>query len=80
LIVQHAGISIAALDRQGGHVALTKTGVLIGALITGVLASHTADAQLITSADGLTVYDNRLHVVWLSNANLAGTPEGAQFN
>ena len=48
-----------------------RTGVLIGALMTGVLASHTADAQLITSADGLTVYDNHLHVVWL--ATCAGT-------
>jgi hypothetical protein len=59
-------MSTAALDRQGGHVALMRSGVLIGALMTGVLASHTADAQLITSADGLTVYDNHLHVVWLA--------------
>jgi hypothetical protein len=60
-------------------VKLAKTGLFISVLSSGVFAAPPASAQLIPSADGLTVYDNHLHVVWLANANLAGTPEGASF-
>ena len=35
-----------------------------------------ARADLVPSADGLTVYDTALHVTWLANANLAGTQAG----
>ena len=48
-------------------------------LMASVAAAPEADAQLIPSPDGMTVYDAHLHVTWLANANLAGTPEGAQF-
>jgi len=37
------------------------------------LAAAPADAALIPSADGLTVYDTTLRVTWLANANLAAT-------
>jgi|CZKZ01.1.fsa_nt_gi hypothetical protein len=38
-----------------------------------------ASAQLIPSADGLTVYDAHLQARWLANANLAGTADGASL-
>jgi hypothetical protein len=38
---------------------------------SGVLSVSSADAELIPSADGLTVYDTVLQVRWLANANLA---------
>jgi hypothetical protein len=56
-----------------------KTALLIVVLSAEVLAARPAAAQLIPSADGLTVYDTHLRVVWLANANLAGTPDGATF-
>ncbi len=44
----------------------------------GVAVSPNADAALTPSADGMTVYDDVMHVTWLAQANLAGTP-GGQF-
>jgi hypothetical protein len=41
----------------------------------GITVPH-ADAQLIPSPDGLTIYDAVLKVNWLANANLAGTAAG----
>jgi len=38
-----------------------------------------ASAQLIPSADGLTVYDAHLQARWLANANLAGTADGVSI-
>ena len=44
-------------------------------LCAGILvaASGPAQAALISSADGKTVYDTDLDITWLSNANLAAT-------
>lgn len=44
-------------------------------LCTGILvaASGPAQAALIASADGQTVYDTDRNITWLSNANLAAT-------
>jgi hypothetical protein len=55
---------------------LTRTAALLLALTSSVAAVPTADAELIPSADGLTVHDTVLHVTWLTNANLAGTAAG----
>ena len=44
----------------------------------GMAVSPNADAALTPSADGMTVYDDVMHVTWLANANLAGAP-GGQF-
>jgi len=41
-----------------------------------VTALPEADAELIASADGLTVHDTVLHVTWLANANLAASVAG----
>ena len=57
----------------------TTTAVLLSGVILTVCAAGSAEAQLIPSADGLTVYDTHLHVVWLANANFANAPEAAQF-
>ncbi len=46
------------------------------AVATCCLFAGSIHAELIPSADGLTVYDTILHVTWLANANLAGTPAG----
>jgi hypothetical protein len=53
----------------------TYAGLLL-ALACSMAPLSTADAQLIPSADGLTVHDIALHVTWLANANLAGTATG----
>ena len=55
-----------------------KSVKLSAVLFVIVLAGSagTASAKLIPSADRLTVYDTYLHVRWLADANLAGTPEG----
>lgn len=53
-----------------------KNATLLLALASSVLMLPAADAALVPSADGLTVYDTVLHVTWLANANLAGTPAG----
>ena len=42
----------------------------------GIFVPSKADAALTPSADGMTVYDDVMHVTWLANANLAGTPDG----
>lgn len=53
----------------------TYAGLLL-ALACSMVPLAIADAQLIPSADGLTVHDTSLHVTWLANANLAGTTAG----
>jgi len=45
-------------------------------LALALVAAPAAHAELIPSPDGQTVYDTSLHVTWLANANLAGTPDG----
>ncbi len=50
---------------------LTRAAVLLSVLSPGVLAVPKADAELIPSADGQTVYDTTLQVRWLADANLA---------
>jgi hypothetical protein len=52
-------------------------GLLLGLLST-LLAAPRAEAKLIPSPDGQTIYDTALQANWLANANLAGTP-GGQF-
>jgi hypothetical protein len=49
--------------------------VLSLAIASGLSPRH-ADAQLVPSPDGLTVYDAILEVNWLANANFAGTAAG----
>lgn len=44
-------------------------------LLAGI--ATTAEAELIPSADGKTVFDTRLQVNWLRNSNLAGPPDWA---
>lgn len=39
----------------------------------GLISASSANAGLVASADGQTVYDSDLHVTWLANANLAAT-------
>jgi hypothetical protein len=46
---------------------------LVLALNAGFLSVPSADAQLITSPDGESVYDSTLNVFWLANANLAAS-------
>lgn len=46
------------------------------ALLAAIQSCVAAEAALIPSADGLTVHDTTLHVTWLANANLPGTPAG----
>src|SRR5450759_1011298 len=55
---------------------LTRIAILLFVLISGLLAVPNADAILIPSQDGQTVYDSVLKVNWLANANLAATPGG----
>lgn len=55
---------------------LTAIAVLSFALSSSVLAVPNADAELIPSADRLTVYDTVLKVNWLANANLAARATG----
>ena len=50
---------------------LTRAAVLLSVLSPGVLAVPKADAELVPSADGQTVYDTILQVRWLADANLA---------
>ena len=59
----------------------TRIAVLLSVLISSLLAVPNADATLIPSPDGMTVYDTVLRVNWLANANLAGRPDTpeAQF-
>ena len=47
----------------------TYAGLLL-ALACSMAPLAIADAELIPSADGLTVHDTALHVTWLANANL----------
>jgi hypothetical protein len=49
---------------------------LLLSLAASSAAAPKAWAELIPSADGLTVHDTVLHVTWLANANLAGTAAG----
>lgn len=43
------------------------------ALCIGLIFASGANAALIASANGQTVYDTDLNITWLSNANLAAT-------
>jgi hypothetical protein len=52
---------------------ITRIAVLLFALSFSLLAVPNAQAELIPSADGLTVYDTLLKVRWLADANLAAT-------
>ncbi len=54
----------------------TRIAVLLFVLTSSLLAASNADATLIPSPDGTTVYDSVLKVNWMANANLAGTPAG----
>lgn len=49
---------------------------LLFAVTLGISATASVHAALIPSADGTTVYDTVMHVTWLADANLAGTPDG----
>lgn len=42
-------------------------------LCIGLISASGANAALVASADGQTVYDTDLNITWLSNANLAAT-------
>jgi hypothetical protein len=55
---------------------MTRIAIVLFALSLNGHALSNADAALIPSADGLTVYDTVLRVTWLANANLAGTATG----
>lgn len=46
------------------------------ALLAAIGSCAAVEAALIPSPDGRTVHDTALHVTWLANANLAGTPAG----
>jgi len=48
---------------------------LISSLLSAIalFSAVNANAALIASVDGLTVYDTDLNITWLSNANLAAT-------
>jgi hypothetical protein len=52
---------------------ITRIAVLLFALSSSLLAVRNVDAELIPSADGLTVYDTVLKVRWLADANLPAT-------
>jgi hypothetical protein len=53
---------------------MTKKSLLAAAgLCAGVLSSGVAEASLVASDDGETVYDTVNDVTWLANANLART-------
>jgi hypothetical protein len=62
------------ISQRGEAMKFTRIAVLLFVLISSLLAVPNADAELIPSQDGLTVYDTILHVNWLANANLAATP------
>jgi hypothetical protein len=55
--------------------SMRRAGVLL-VVNFALLAGRSAQADLIPSADRSTVYDTVLHVRWLANGNLPGTPEG----
>jgi hypothetical protein len=54
----------------------TRIASILSALSFIVIAVPYANAELIPSPDGQTVYDTVLKVNWLANANLAGTTGG----
>lgn len=53
-----------------GNMKLLTTSV---ALCIGLLSATMANAALVGSADGKTVYDADLNITWIANANLAAT-------
>jgi hypothetical protein len=61
---------------MGEAMKFTRIAVLLFVLISNLLAASNADATLIPSLDGTTVYDSVLKVNWMANANLAGTLAG----
>ena len=58
---------------------LFRSQIVSCAIGIGVALAYPAVAQadLIPGADGSTVYDTTLRVIWLANANLAGSANGA---
>jgi len=54
----------------------TRIAVVLFVLISSLIVAPRANAKLIPSPDGLTVYDTHLQVMWLADANLAGTSAG----
>ena len=67
--------SLAAIPRDRKSISVYT--VLLVLALCELQAS--LSAQLIPSADRLTVYDDHLQVRWLANANLAGTSEGVSI-
>lgn len=59
---------------------IARIAFLVSASTSSLLAAPAADAALIPSADGLTVYDTTLRVTWLANANLAATQKFGTSN
>jgi hypothetical protein len=57
----------------------TRIAISLFVLISSLLSVPIAEATLIPSQDGLTVYDTFLKVNWLANANLAGLPDRQLF-
>lgn len=47
--------------------------ILTAALSIGLFSVTKADASLVSSADGQSVWDTTLNMTWLANANLAAT-------
>ena len=70
-------LSVQPLQDMSYEETLGKTMRLMGAAIAfavlsvGVLVATNAEAGLILSADGMTVYDSANNVTWLANADLA---------
>ena len=57
-------------------VQLRKLLLISAAPVLVLGAVPPVEAQLVPSTGAQTVYDSHLHVTWLANANLAGTPDG----
>jgi hypothetical protein len=61
---------------EGQPMKLTRLAVFLFVIACVVPSVRNADAVLIPSGDGLTVYDTVMQVMWLANANLAATAAG----
>src|SRR5512142_3469980 len=62
--------------RRYGRASRSGAGARVASLLvvtSCMLSAGDAEAELIPSADGLTVYDTVMRVTWLSNANLPAT-------
>lgn len=51
----------------------TQILLIAATLSAGLFAATSANANLVGSVDGQTIYDTDLNVTWLANANLAAT-------